>query len=278
MQKLSDLPPEQLSPFTYTGLDVFGPWTVVAHHTRGGQAHSKRWAVLFTCMTTCVVHTEVIMSMDSLSCINALHRFFAIRGPAKQMHSDCGTNFIGACNELEFHKVMKETKVQRYIINKECTWVFNLIGLACRILDSMLMREGHSNLSDEVLCTFMVEVTAIINNRPLVPVSMDADSPLILSPAMLLTQNLGTPPPAGNFSVKDIYNRQVQRLANQFWCCWNQEYLQTLQVCHKWQELYPNIQEGDIVLLKDNQVTRNEWPMALVTKCFPWSRWKGSQG
>lgn len=164
MQKMSDLPPEQLSvspPFTYTGLDVFGPWTVVARCTRGGQALSKRWAVLLTCMSTRAVHIEVIMSVDSSSCINALRRFFAIRGPAKQLQSDCGTNFIGACNELEFHKVIKETKVQRYINSEGCTWVFNpphsshmggawerMIGLACRILDSMLMREGHSNLSD----------------------------------------------------------------------------------------------------------------------------------
>ncbi len=43
----------------------------------------------------------------------------------------------------------------------------------------------------------------------------------------------------------------------------------TLQVRHKWQEPYPNIQEDDIVLLKDNQVARNEWPMALVTSVFP---------
>lgn len=285
---MSDLSPERLSvspPFTYTGLDVFGPWTVVARRTRGGQALSKRWAVLFTCMSTRAVHIEVIMSMDSSSCINALRRFFAIRGPAKQLHSDCGTNFVGACNELEFHKVIKETKVQRYINNEGCTWVFNpphsshmggawerMIGLARRILDSMLMREGHSNLSDEVLCTLMAEVTAIINSRPLVPVSLDADSPLILTPAMLLTQKAVSSPPAGDFSEKDIYKRQwrqVQSLANQFWFRWKQEYLQTLQVCHKWQDPYPNIEEGDIVLLKDNQVARNEWPMALVTSVFP---------
>ncbi len=147
-----------------------------------------------------------------------------------------------------------------------------MIGLARKILNSMLMREGLSNLSDEVLCTLMAEVSAIVNNRPLVPVSMDADSPLILTPAMLLTQKTSAPPPAGNFSEKDIYKhpwRQVQSLANQFWCRWKQEYLQTLQVRRKWQKPHPNIQEGDIVLLKDKQVVRNEWPRALVTSVFP---------
>lgn len=125
---MSDLPEEQLStspPFTYTGLDVFGPWTVAARRTRGGLIHSKCLAVLFTCLSTRTVHIEVIESMDASSFINSLRRFFAIRGPSKQVHSDCGTNLTGACNELEFHKVMKESKVQRYVNSQGCTWDFN---------------------------------------------------------------------------------------------------------------------------------------------------------
>lgn len=39
-------------PFTHVGLDVFGPWNVVTRHTRGGVAHSKCWAILFTCMSS----------------------------------------------------------------------------------------------------------------------------------------------------------------------------------------------------------------------------------
>ncbi len=64
-------------PFTYVGLDVFGPWTVVTRCTRGGAAHNKRWAILFTCMSTRGVHIELVESMDTSSCINALRRFFA---------------------------------------------------------------------------------------------------------------------------------------------------------------------------------------------------------
>lgn len=103
VQKMADLPPERLStspPFTYVGLDVFGPWTVVTRRTRGGVAENKRWAILFTCMSIRAVHIEVIESMNTASCINALRRFFAVRGPAKQLRSDRGTNFVGASQEL----------------------------------------------------------------------------------------------------------------------------------------------------------------------------------
>ncbi|KAJ8007682.1 hypothetical protein DPEC_G00096700 [Dallia pectoralis] len=283
-QKMSNLPEERLStspPFTYTGLDVFGPWTVVARRTRGGLSHSKRWAVLFTCMSTRAVHIEVIESMDTSSFINSLRRFFAIRGPSRQIHSDCGTNFVWACNELEFHEVVKESKVQRYVNSQGCKWDFNpphsshmgggwerLIGVARRILDSMLMRRDYASLSHEVLCTLMAEVTAIINSRPLV----DADYPLILTPSMLLTQKQSVPPPPGKFTEKDLFKqqwRQVQSLANQFWSRWKREYLPTLQVRQKWQDSCPNIEDGDVVLLKDSKAARNDWPMALVTSTFP---------
>lgn len=61
-QQMADLPPERLQqepPFTYVGLDVFGPWEVVARRTRGGSANSKRWAILFTCMSTRAVHVDM---------------------------------------------------------------------------------------------------------------------------------------------------------------------------------------------------------------------------
>ncbi len=103
-QKMADLPIDRLTPsppFTFVGLDVFGPWEVMARRTRGGQAHNKRWAVIFTCLSTRAIHIELIESMDTSSLINALRRFVAIRGPVLQFRSDCGTNFVGACNELK---------------------------------------------------------------------------------------------------------------------------------------------------------------------------------
>ena len=281
-QKMADLPSERLEicpPFTYVGLDVFGPWSVTTRRTRGGQAESKRWAIMFSCMSSRAVHIEVIESMDTSSCINALRRFFALRGPAKQLRSDCGTNFIGASKELGMDKA-----VHRYLSEQGCSWEFNpphashmggswerMIGVARRILDSMLQRQ-NSHLTHEVLCTLMAEVIAIMNARPLLPVSTDPEKPFILSPSMILTQKSGVPPPPGDFSVKDLYTkqwRQVQALANQFWTRWSQEYLPSLQHRQKWTVPRRNLQVGDLVLLRDKQVARNYWPMARVNATFP---------
>lgn len=70
---MADLPADCLStgpPFTFEGLDVFRPWCVTSQRTRGGLANSKRWAIIFMCMSTHAIHTEVIESMDSSSIIN----------------------------------------------------------------------------------------------------------------------------------------------------------------------------------------------------------------
>lgn len=106
--------------FTYVGLDLFGPWSITTRRTRGGQAESKRWAIMLSCLSSRAVHIEVLESMDASSCINALRRFFFFRGPAKQLQSDCGTNFIGACGELEMDK-----RVQRDLCEQGCSWTFN---------------------------------------------------------------------------------------------------------------------------------------------------------
>lgn len=123
-----------------------------------------------------------------------------------------------------------------------CSWKFNpphashmggswecMIGVARRILDSMLL-QNNVQLTHNILCTLMAEFTTI--TRPLVPVSSDAENPFILSPSMLLTQKSCLLPPPGDFTDKDLYNkqwRQVQALFNQFWTRWRREYLPTLQ-------------------------------------------------
>lgn len=88
---MADLPLEKLytsPPFSYVGLDVFGPWTVVTRRTRGSAARSKRWAILFTCINMRGVHIEIIESLHT-------HTFHT-----QQLRSDRGTNFIAASAEL----------------------------------------------------------------------------------------------------------------------------------------------------------------------------------
>lgn len=116
---------------------------------------------------------EVIESMDASCFINALRRFIAIRGPVKQIRSDRGTNFVAACRELNMLSNLDQAKVERFLTDQECVWIFNpphashmggllerIIGITRKILDSMFFQLKSPRLTHEVLSTLMAEVTA----------------------------------------------------------------------------------------------------------------------
>lgn len=148
-----------------------------------------------------------------------------------------------------------------------------MVGTARHILDSMLLQAGRITLTHEILSTLMAEVTAIINFRPLIAVSSDPEAPLILTPSMLLTQKVGvTPIPPEDSTAANLLKYQwkrVQALANIFWARWRREYLSTVQCRRKWHSTRRNLEEGDVVLLKDKQARRNEWPMGRILKTYP---------
>lgn len=246
---MADLPKDRLafSPaFTFVGVDTFGPWEVVHRRTRGGLAKHKRWALLFICLVTRGIHIELIEELSSSSFINALRRFTAIRGPVQQFRSDRGTNFVGAIQDLSIlAKFTEDHTVRNYLAENGVIWVFNpphashmggawerLIGVARRILDAMLLR-NHRNLTHEILSTFMAEVTAIVNARPLTTISYDPESPCLLTPSLLLTQKSSPATfPIPDVGRKDMLRSQwkyVQVLAEEFWQKWRSEYLYSLQ-------------------------------------------------
>ena len=237
-QKMSDLPfdrVKQASPFSYVGVDMFGPWQIVTRRTRGGQAASKRWAVLFTCLTIRAVHIEVLEDMSSSAFTNALRRFISVRGKVVQYRSDRGTNFVGAVENIQAEVINVEDECTNEFLRKTgSVWVFNsphsshmggvwerMIGTTRRILEAMLLKV--KTLTHDVLVTLMAEVAAMINSRPIVPVSADPECPDVLSPSSLLTKKLQIDQHLGQVDIGDLYRdqwRQVQYLASQFWSRW----------------------------------------------------------
>ena len=111
-----------------------------------------------------------------------------------------------------------------------------------------------------------------MNSRPLTAVSSDPETPTVLSSATILTQKVGQPvEPSPPFGIKDTIKsqwRQVQFLAEQFWTPWKERYLTTLQVRQRWTGEHPCLKTGDVVLMKDLEVPRKQWPFGVVERCF----------
>ncbi|XP_065925824.1 uncharacterized protein [Magallana gigas] len=281
-QKMADLPSSRVTPgppFSAVGVDTFGPWSIVTRKTRGGVAESKRWAIMFTCLTTRAVHIELVESMSSSSFINALRRFIALRGNVCELRSDRGTNFIGATGDLNIDVI--QGPVKHFLDQSKIKWIFNaphsshmggvwerMIGVTRRILDALLLGPKGKNLTHEVLSTMMAEVTAIMNSRPITTISSDPDMPFVLSPAILLNQKIsGHFSTCVNVSIRDLYKeqwKQVQVLSDFFWKQWNDQYLHTLQSRRKWTTETPNLKPGDVVIVRDKDIARCQWPVGLV--------------
>ncbi|KAI3374356.1 hypothetical protein L3Q82_005959 [Scortum barcoo] len=68
---------------------------------------------------------------------------------------------------------------------------------------------------------------------------------------------------------EDMYGkkrwRHVQYLAEQFWSRWRKEYLANIALRQRWHKPRRNLQVGDIVILKAEDVHRNEWRMGRVS-------------
>jgi hypothetical protein len=279
-QKMADLPVDRTiagnPPFTRVGMDYFGPIEV-----KRGRSVTKRYGVVFTCLSSRAIHLEVAQSLETDSCINAIRRFSARRGPVRVIRSDNGTNLVGAKRELREELLKCDgTKIRNSLLEKEIDWQFNpptashfggvwerMIRTVRKVLFS-LMRQQTVNLDDESLATLFCEVEAIVNSRPITKASNDPADLDVLTPNHLLLLrgghlSFGVSDPA------DIYSRrrwkQVQFLADMFWTRWSKEYLVALQERQKWVKPRVNISVGDVVLLADN-TPRNSWAMGRVIK------------
>ena len=141
------------------------------------------------------------------------------------------------------------------------------------VLDPLL-KEHSSRLNDESLRTLLTEAEAIVNSRPLTTENLnDPDAPPITPSQQLTLKTKIALPPPGVFQKEHIYCRKrwktVQYLANEFWRRWRKEYLVTLQHRQKWLKEKRNMKGGDIILLKEDNLPRNEWNMGRIIEVIP---------
>ena len=122
-QQMADLPKDRISeepPFSYCGIDMFGPFTV-----KDGRKEKKRYGALFTCLSSRAVHIEVSHSMTTDSFIMCLRRFIGRRGYVRVIRTDNGTNFVGASAELiESFQEMDHVKIGEFLQQHGGEWIW----------------------------------------------------------------------------------------------------------------------------------------------------------
>ena len=138
-----------------------------------------------------------------------------------------------------------------------------------RILQALVKEK---TLNDDQLQTFLLEAEAILNARPLTPVTLDVDGETPLTPNHLLRVNAAAGMPPAPTHASDRFSKQrwrnVQLLADQFWKRWSREYLRTIISRQKRHHTKRNFKVNDVVLLVDNNTPRAQWSMGRVSSVY----------
>ena len=129
----------------------------------------------------------------------------------------------------------------------------------------------YRTLNDEEFLTYIKEIESVLNCRPLTALSDDPNDFSYLLPMSVLNLCLNPALPFGKFVQGDGLRKSwktAQLVADHFWRNWRLFYLPLLQR-HKWKDSKPNVKVGDLVLLTDADVLRNQWSRARIVKVFP---------
>ncbi|XP_046145604.1 uncharacterized protein LOC123988890, partial [Osmia bicornis bicornis] len=213
------------------------PLTLKTWRGRGAKTQ-KGWICVFVCFATSAVHLEVVTDYSADAFIAAYRRFAARRGTAASLYSDCGTNFQGADAQLQkqFKDSTRENQDLAALLAKDGTqWHFNppaaphMGGKWEAVLKSLkfhLKRTiGDALLTFEESITLLAQIEAILNSRPLEPLSDDPDDLSALTPGYFL---IGSPlnavpePTLLDVSVNRLSRWQfLQQRLQQFWRLWS---------------------------------------------------------
>ncbi|XP_062701849.1 uncharacterized protein LOC115265478 [Aedes albopictus] len=258
-----------IRPFTYTGLDYFGPVLV-----KVGRNNSKRWVALFTCLTIRAVHLEIVHTLSTESCIMAVQRFVSRRGLPNEFWTDNATCFQGTSNELKANIAIVNEALAEKFTSPQTTWKFippatpHMGGAWERLVRSVKVAIGAildspRKPDDETLETTLLEAEMMVNSRPLTYIPLESADDEALTPNHFLlgnssgakflpTENIDSP------SVLRSSWKLARSITDEFWRRWLKEYLPAITRRCKWFQDVKNLEVGDLVFVVGEKA-KNQW-------------------
>lgn len=230
---------------------------------------------------------ELISNLSSEAFIQSLRRFVSRRGRPSKIFSDNGSNFVGALRELKQFFIENTEKIINEAHSQYIEWSFippysphfgGLWEAAVKSVKHHLKRVlANTNLLFEEFSTILSQIEAILNSRPLCPLSPDPNDLGTLTPAHFL---IGRPIIA--VSDQDVIDINLNRLSRfqllqqttqHFWNRWKKDYIAELQVRTKWKSSKGELSEGSLVLIKGEHTLPTQWLLGRILKVH-----KGADG
>ncbi|GFX15118.1 integrase catalytic domain-containing protein [Trichonephila clavipes] len=200
---MSDSPSSRISlapAFMHCGVDYAGPFQIKIIKGRGSKSF-KTYIALFVCFTNRAIHLELVTDLSADAFIAALKRFIFRRGKC----SDYGPNFVGAKHKLmEFEKLAKSDNynqnVSKFLTDNGVKWHQNVPGAphmggiwetGIKSTKYHLKRVVEkTKLTHEKFETFLTQIEACLNTRPLTSISNDPNDLSTLKPGHFIIGRL----------------------------------------------------------------------------------------
>lgn len=287
MGTLPEMRVNQYLPFYNVGIDYGGPFLIKDRKITRNAKLIKAYICLFVCLSTKAIHLELVTDLTTESFLACLKRFISRRGKPSNIISDNATNFLGASSELKNLKTFleqNEEKINKQLAFEGIQWHFipprapsfgGIWEAGIKSVKYHLLRTAGSIHHDyEEFSTLLCQIEAILNSRPLCPLTSDPEDLDPLTPGHFLIGRRLTNIPDRENLLKVPENRlrhfqRVQKIVQDFWARWRKEYLNELQIRTKWKKNHANITKGTLVILKEDNVPHIQWPMGRVVEVYP---------
>lgn len=269
-------------PFQNVGVDYAGPIFSASRQGRGCRL-IKVYIVIFVCFSTKAIHLELVGDLTSNNYLQALRRFISRRGKPLNIYSDNGSTFVGACKELSdflnrecdsipesmAHDGIKTHFIPAYAPNFGGLWEAGVKSTKFH-LNRVL---GNCNLTYEELNSVLIQIEALLNSRPLTPLSTNPEDLLPLTPGHFLIGR-----PLTSLPVKDLRDhshhhlaryQRIEQLRQHFWARWHKEYVSELQLRVKWKAPKDALKLNSLVVIKDDNLPPMKWKLGRVVALHP---------
>ncbi|XP_053596241.1 uncharacterized protein LOC128668099 [Microplitis demolitor] len=274
-------------PFLRVGVDYCGPLYIKEKRFRN-RSRLKVYVAIYVCMSTKAVHLELVSDLTTEAFIGSLRRLFSRRGKSLEIYSDNATNFVGANRELNelqtlFNSEEHKNSVLSFLTSERITWHFippraphfgGLWEAAVKSFKHHLIRTvGDTLLTFEQLETCVIEIEAILNSRPISPMSSDPNDLLSLTAGHFLVGG-----PLTSFPQDDLTDtpsnrlsawQHAQQLKQHFWKRWHKEYLHQLITLSGHLDKSNGLQVGSLVLIVEENLPPLQWALGRITAVHP---------
>jgi len=202
---MANLPKSRVTlnrPFTVCGLDYTGPIQLLRlkdHRSSVTQA----FICLFVCFSTKAIHLELVSELTTDTFLAAFKRFISRRGIPMEVHSDNATTFIGAARRLKDLKQFlsdNNDPLMKFFTNLNINWHFipprgphfgGLWEAGVKSVKAMIrVTLKEEKFTFEQYLTFLTQVEACLNSRPLILEFSDPNEPGALTPGHFLIGGL----------------------------------------------------------------------------------------